>query len=455
MLVSLAATFSPLASNIYFPALDEIADTIEASNQAASLTVTTYMIAQGIAPSFWGPIADCMGRRQVLVYTLVLFIGANIGLALSRNIGVIMFFRFLQAAGSSSTISIGAGVIADIAPAKERGGFIGAFAGVRQFSMAMGPVLGGVLAGTLGFPSIFWTLVILGSLVVVLIIVLLPETLRAIAGNGSVPLTGLQYEPLYRKWAPWKKEGITETEHKPVREKMTPRIFFEPMLFLLEKDVACTLFFGAIIYTVFSMVSASTTFVLLHAYHLSTLKIGACFLPNGIGCAIGSMIAGRQMDKEFRLTEDSYKYEHNLAKEHRLPKSNMPADFPLERARLAQLPTMTAIFAFAVVVYGYSLTPAGSLAIPLMAQFAIGYSSTAVLNLNNTLTVDLYPGKSAAATAVNNLARCLLGAVGVSVTEIALERTTPGTLFLVLGCIVVAATPTAWAEWTMLLGGQE
>ncbi|EKG18366.1 Major facilitator superfamily [Macrophomina phaseolina MS6] len=405
-------------SNIYFPALDEIADTIFASNQAASLTVTTYMIAQGLAPSLWGPIADCMGRRQVLVYTLILFVGANVGLALARNIGVIMFFRFLQAAGSSSTISIGAGVIADIAPAKERGGFIGAFAGARQVSIAIGPVLGGIFAGTLGFPSIFWLLVILGGLVVILIIVLLPETLRAIAGNGSRPLQGLQYEPLYRKRAPWNKEGVAAMADphgdKPVRERMTVRMFFEPMLFLFEKDVACTLFFGGVIYTVWSMVSASTTFVLLHAYHLSTLQIGACFLPNGIGCAIGSIIAGRQMDADFRLAEDSYKYARDLPRAHQLPKSSMPADFPLERARLAQLPTMTAVFAFAVVVYGWSLTPPGPLVVPLMAQFAIGYASTAVLNLNNTLTVDLYPGKSAAATAVNNLARCLLGAVGMA-----------------------------------------
>lgn len=409
------------------------------------------MIAQGIAPSFWGPIADCMGRRQVLVYTLVLFAGANIGLALSRNIGVIMFFRFMQAAGSSSTISIGTGVIADIAPAKERGGFIGAFAGVRQFSMAIGPVLGGILAGTLGFPSIFWTLMIFGSLVIVLIIAFLPETLRLIAGNGSIALTGLKYEPLYRKAAPWRKKGVAapanETGERPGPEKMTVRMFFEPMLFLLEKDVACTLMFGAVIYTVFSMVSASTTFVLLHAYHLSTLKIGACFLPSGVGCAIGSIIAGRQMDAEFRLAEDSYKYAHGLPHAHRLPKSNMPADFPLERARLAQLPTMTAIFGFAVVIYGFGVTSGGSLVVPLMAQFAIGYASTAVLNLNNTLTVDLYPGKSAAATAVNNLARCLLGAVGVSLTEIALVRVSPAVLFLALGGVVAAASPMAWAEW--------
>lgn len=142
--------------------------------------------------------------------------------------------------------------------------------------MAIGPVLGGVLAGTLGFPSIFWALVILGGFVVTLIVILLPETLRAIAGNGSVPLAGPLYEPLYRKCAPWRKEGVVmsadSTAGKQVLERMTVRMFLEPMLFLLEKDVACTLFFGAVIYTVWSMVSASTTFILLHAYHLSTLQ---------------------------------------------------------------------------------------------------------------------------------------------------------------------------------------
>lgn len=42
-LVSLAATFSPLASNIYFPALDQIAEDVVASHQAVALTITTYL----------------------------------------------------------------------------------------------------------------------------------------------------------------------------------------------------------------------------------------------------------------------------------------------------------------------------------------------------------------------------------------------------------------------------
>lgn len=163
---------------------------------------------------------------------------------------------------------------------------------------------------------------------------------------------------------------------------------------------------------------------------------------------IGSTLAGKQLDKDFRLAENSYKYAKDLPRSYKLPKGNQPDDFPLETTRLAQLPIMTAAFCFSVVIYGFSISSGGSLVVPLVAQFIIGYSSTAVLNLNNTLTVDLYPGKSAAATAVNNLARCLVGAVGVSFTEIALDKISAQWLFLVLAGSVLLATPMAWAEGT-------
>lgn len=171
-----------------------------------------------------------------------------------------------------------------------------------------------------------------------------------------------------------------------------------------------------------------------------------CFLPNGLGCIIGSTLAGRQLDKDFRLAETSYKYAKDLPRTFKLPKGNQPDDFPLEATRLGQLPTMTAAFIFSVVIYGFSVASGQSLVVPLVAQFIIGYSSTAILNLNNTLTVDLYPGKSAAATAVNNLARCLVGAIGVSFTELALGRIDAQWLFLILAGVVVLATPMAWAE---------
>lgn len=364
---------------------------------------------------------------------------------------------------------------------------------VRQFSTAIGPVIGGVVAGTLGFRYIFWLLTLMGSITLIMLFVFFPETLRAMTGNGSIPLKGWQYVPLVKTLAPWEKSTAirTEKDELPPREKMTPSMFLQPMLFLLEKDVACTLFYGAVIYSVFSMVSlsgnfgldwtwkplwklflthypqvsASTSVLLAREFNLSTLqyvilhchvpvcsalthlhRIGLCFLPNGIGCVVGATISGRQLDKDFRLAETQYKYEHDLPRHYRLPKGNQPADFPLETTRLAQVPTMTAAFCFAVVIYGFGIANGGSLVIPLAAQFVIGYSSTAVLNLNNTLTVDLYPGKSAAATAVNNLARCLVGALGVSLTDMALEKMPAEYFFVVLAGCVLLATPMAWAE---------
>ena len=126
------ASFSPLSSNIYFPALDLIADTLGTDNSTFAISVSIYMyvqrnlptyrfeyglerlnlnrdsrIAQGLAPSLWGPLADAFGRRQVLIYTMLLYVAACCGIALSNRFPVLMLFRFLQAAGSSSTISIG------------------------------------------------------------------------------------------------------------------------------------------------------------------------------------------------------------------------------------------------------------------------------------------------------------------------------------------------------------
>lgn len=333
----------------------------------------------------------------------------------------------------------------------------------------------------------------------IMMILLLPETLRSIAGNGNKPLKGWKFTPLYHKRAPWVKAealGIplstgNEVE-RVVMGNITLRMFFEPLLFLLEKDVLCTLLHGAVIFSVWSMVTESTSSVLVHAYDLSTLeyvthhhlpyfntkqyiykintnldnfRVGLCFLPNGIGCALGSIIAGKQLDKDFRSAEVSYKYRQNLPQSYVLPKASLPNDFPIERARLGQLPSMTTIVAFSVVLYGFSVPSPGaagqggqggsgggggrgSLVVPLMAQFAIGYSSTAVLNLNNMLMVDLYPGNSASATAVNNLARYMVGAAGVSFTEMALKALRPDSLFLILGAVVIAASPMAWAEWT-------
>lgn len=72
-----------------------------------TLTVTIYMVVQGVAPSVWGSFSDVIGRRAVFVGTFIVYIISNIALGLSNSYGQLMAFRALQAAGSAATISIG------------------------------------------------------------------------------------------------------------------------------------------------------------------------------------------------------------------------------------------------------------------------------------------------------------------------------------------------------------
>lgn len=80
-----------------------------------NLTVTVYMIFQGISPAFWGPLADLWGRRPVYLITMLIYCISCVGLALIQTYGGLLFLRMVQAFGSSSLIAVGAGVVGDIA----------------------------------------------------------------------------------------------------------------------------------------------------------------------------------------------------------------------------------------------------------------------------------------------------------------------------------------------------
>ena len=105
---------------------------VRVSLSTISFTVTVYMIVQGLAPSFWGPMSDTKGRRITYIGTFCVYLVANIGLALSNNFASLMVFRGLQAAGGAATIAIGSGVISDIATPRQRGAFTGINSGSKS-----------------------------------------------------------------------------------------------------------------------------------------------------------------------------------------------------------------------------------------------------------------------------------------------------------------------------------
>lgn len=187
MMVGAAALLSPLSANIYFPAIPTLARQNHVSIEDINLTVTSYMIFQGLAPTILGDLADMAGRRPAYLLAFVIYLGANIGLALQHSYSALIALRYLQSSGSSGTVALANGVAADIAAPAERGMFMGMALAGPMVGPAIGPVLGGVLSKGLGGRSIFWFLTIAAGVCFAAFSILFPETGRNIVGNSSIP----------------------------------------------------------------------------------------------------------------------------------------------------------------------------------------------------------------------------------------------------------------------------
>lgn len=323
------------------------------------------------------------------------------------------------------------------------------------FSMtgqAIGPIIGGALNSAWGFRSIFWLLFVLSTTVLIALLVFLPETQRSIAGNGSIPLTGFHKPLAYTIKTPTAWVENHRSDLPRPRERLTLRKAVQPLAYMVEKDVAVLLAWGAVAYTAWSMVTSSTTTALLRGYpYLTEWEIGLCFLPNGLGCVAGSLVTGWLLNRSFRSAEAKYKMRSGLAAE---AKVSGRKDFPFVRARIRLMPYFSTALFFSLALYGPSFEfndlrrqYGANLVAPLGLQFLIAFTATAIFNINSTLLVDCFQKQPASATALNNLCRCLLGAAGVSAIQPLIDSVKIMVAFFVVTGIVALFMPLVWVEW--------
>lgn len=452
-MTTFAAFISPTSANIYFPALNPIREDLHVSTTLINLTLTSYMIFQGLAPTIFGDLADMAGRRPAYIAAFILYLGANIGLALQNSFAALFILRCLQSGGSSGAIALGYGVVADISTSSERGTYMGIVGAGTMMGPALGPVIGGILAQFLGWRSIFWFLVIIAAVFLIPYALTVPETGRNVVGNGSVPPQGWNMtviEYLNLRKANKNPEGLSRSvtaENRRLAQAELARgrklRFPNPLKtvhIIMEKDMAVVLFFNALIYTTFYDMMASIPELFSDIYHFNDLQVGLCYIPFGAGCALASFINGKMLDYNYKKIARQVGF--TIDRKH----GDDLRKFPIEKARLDIIWPLLGVGLACMLCYGWVLERRANLAFPLILQFFIGMTLNGAFNVLSTLVVDLYPQSPSTATAANNLVRCFMGAAGTGIITIMIDGMGVGWCFTFLSLVCVVAMPLLWVE---------
>ncbi|CZR52217.1 uncharacterized protein PAC_02094 [Phialocephala subalpina] len=167
-LASMSTCLGPLAANIYYPAIIYLSYAFNVPTNFINLTITVYLVFQCLAPTFVGSISDAIGRCLAYIICFIIYLAADLGLALQDNYAGLMVLRCLQSTDSSGTVALANAVVADIATSSER-------------------VIGRLLDQCFGWRSIFWFLVIMSGTLFLILLAIIPETCRAVVCDGSIP----------------------------------------------------------------------------------------------------------------------------------------------------------------------------------------------------------------------------------------------------------------------------
>ena len=400
-------------------------------------------ILQGVAPMLIAGFSDGAGRRPAYIYCLIVYIAANIGLALQRNYAALLVLRCLQSAGSSGTVALCNGVVADLVTSAERGAYVGYTSIATILGPIVGPIIGGVIAQYLGWWWIFWFLTICSITYFVLFFLFHPETCRKVVGDGSIAppklnqsLTGIIRERRRIRAG----VAVDEAQQEAVRKNYRLK-FPNPLSTLLiagDKESGLILFCSGLLVAILYATTTAIPYLFGKIYHFNELQLGLVYIPFGAGSIISAFSTGKAIDWNYRRHAKRNGFPLTKNRHQDL------TEFPIEKARLEVALPLLYFANIGSIAYGWTLDYRTNLAGPLILLFVFGYGSMAAFQVMQILIVDINPGNAASSTAANNLFRCLLGAGSTAVVVPMIERMGVGWAYTFASLVWMALSPTLW-----------
>lgn len=250
---------APLATDMYVPALPELARSLGTDTSGAQMSLTGFLVGVIVGQLVLGPLSDGSGRRPVLLSGALGFAVLSVVCALAPTVAVLDAARFGQGVAGAAGIVVSRAVVADVFDDHDIAEVFSRLGAITAAAPVLAPLAGGALLLVLPWRGVFLVLAVFGSVLAVGVWFWIPESLPPHARRPGGMVAGLR--SIY---------GVA-----------TRGAVLAPVLALS--------FGGA---AVFAYI-AGATFVFQEVYGLTAAAASVAYGANAVGNMLGSLAYGR------------------------------------------------------------------------------------------------------------------------------------------------------------------
>lgn len=176
-IIALLTMIGPFTIDSYLPSFPAIEEEFGITRALLSQSLGFYLAAFAIATLAFGPLADRLGRRLVILVSLLFYIAVSIGCAQANDYSTFLIYRILQGIAAAGGLVAGRAIIRDVYSPQDAHHAMSRIMMLFAIAPAIAPVIGGWLHDLFGWHSIFYFLALFASAIFLLVFFHIPETL--------------------------------------------------------------------------------------------------------------------------------------------------------------------------------------------------------------------------------------------------------------------------------------
>ncbi len=175
---SVAAFMGQIDASIVQLALPTLGRVFDSTLESVSWVALAYLLGVAAFLPIFGQLCQMFGRKLFYLLGFVVFTSASALCGYAPDLLALVGLRFVQGVGGAMVGANSLALVVEATDKSGRGQALGIYAAAQAVGISAGPVAGGLLIGTLGWPWVFWVNVPFGLISIVAGWLVLPITPR-------------------------------------------------------------------------------------------------------------------------------------------------------------------------------------------------------------------------------------------------------------------------------------